>query len=234
MNAAKHTILYIHGMGGGADSRIPSILAEYFSQSCSLEHPEYHGIHDVQDTMPVKRSDVQVICRTYSFDPEIAHTQIESWLDECKPDLIVGESLGSLHALRIYDCPVLLVSPALNTPFFFRLLSWLTWIPGVSQLFGRKYRPKEGDRQALFFTRPVLKKYRSHGRAALQFLQNSTHEVHAFFGTRDHYRRSGVVSVRRWKKLFGDTFSLYDGTHFMEEEYVFSLLIPKIKDVLGI
>lgn len=223
MNAAKHTILYIHGMGGGADSRIPSILAEYFSQSGSLEHPEYHGSHDVE-----------VICRTYSFDPEIGHNQIESWLDECKPDLIVGESLGSLHALRIYDRPVLLVSPALNTPFFFRLLSWLTWIPGVSQLFGRKYRPKEGDRQALFFTRPVLKKYRSHGRAALEFLQNSTREVHAFFGTRDHYRRSGVVSVRRWKKLFGDTFSLYDGTHFMEEEYVFSLLIPKIKDVLGI
>lgn len=223
MNAAKHTILYIHGMGGGADSRIPSILAEYFSQSCSLEHPEYHGSHDVQ-----------VICRTYSFDPEIAHTQIESWLDECKPDLIVGESLGSLHALRIYDRPVLLVSPALNTPFFFMLLSWLTWIPGVSRLFGRIYRPKEGDRQALFFTRPVLKKYRSHGRAALEFVQNSTHEVHAFFGTRDHYRRSGVVSVRRWKQLFGDTFSLYDGTHFMEEEYVFSLLIPKIKDVLDI
>lgn len=223
MNGSKHTILYIHGMGGGADSRIPSILAEYFSQSGSLEHPEYHGSHNVQ-----------VICRTYSFDPEIGHNQIESWLDECKPDLIVGESLGSLHALRIYDRPVLLVSPALNTPFFFRLLSWLTWIPGVSQLFGRKYRPKEGDRQALFFTRPVLKKYRSHGRAALEFLQNSTREVHAFFGTRDHYRRRGVVSVRRWKKLFGDTFSLYDGTHFMEEEYVFSLLIPKIKDVLGI
>ena len=220
MNESKHTILYLHGMGGGADSRIPSILAEYFSQVSSQENP--------------RLSEVQVICRTYSFDPEIAHSQIESWIDECRPDLIIGESLGSLHALRIYDSPVILVSPALNTPFFFGLLSWLTWIPGISQLFACIYRPKDGDRQSLFFTRSVLKKYRSHGKTALQFPQKSTHEVHAFFGTQDHYRRSGVVSVRRWKKSFGETFSIYEGTHFMEEEYIYSLLIPKISKCLGI
>ena len=216
MNIDNHTILYIHGMGGGSDSRIPSILNDYFSSR------DYKG------------PSVRVVCRTYSFDPEIAHSQIESWLDEYKPDMIVGESLGSLHALRIYDSPVLLVSPALNTPFFFGLLSCLTWIPGVTQLFQRIYRPREGDRQPLSFTCPILKKYRSHGHEALQFLQKSSCEVHAFFGRHDHYRRSGVVSVRRWKKVFGETFSLYDGTHFMEEEYIYSLLIPKIRQVLGL
>ena len=81
MYECKHTILYIHGMGGGADSRIPSVLNEYFS-----------GQSD-----PV----VRVVCRTYSFDPEIAHSQIESWLDECKPDLIVGESLGDRKSTRL-------------------------------------------------------------------------------------------------------------------------------------
>ena len=193
-------------MGGGSDSRIPSIL----SQSLS----------------------VNVICHTYSFDPEIAHQQISIWLKEYNPDLIIGESLGALHALRICDRPILLVSPALNTPFFFRLLSGLVWIPGVTCLFERIYRPREGDRQSMIFTRPVLKKYRDHGRNALKFSQRSTFQLHAYFGTHDHYRRSGVVSIRRWKKLFGETYTLYDGTHFMEEEYVFSLLIPKIEDIL--
>ena len=57
---------------------------------------------------------------------------------------------------------------------------------------------------------------------------------HAFFGTRDHYRRSGVVSIRTWRKYFGDgSWTVYDGTHFMENEYVLSLLIPKIREVLG-
>ena len=55
-------------------------------------------------------------------------------------------------------------------------------------------------------------------------------EVFAFFGTRDHYRRSGVVSLRAWRKYFGEgTYTLYDGTHFMEEEYVHTLLVPKIR-----
>ena len=203
-------------MGGGSDSRIPSILNEYFS---------------LPDSKP---SGIKVICHTYSFDPEIAHGQIENWLNQYNPDLIIGESLGSLHALRIYDRPVILVSPALNTPFFFDLLACLTWISGVTELFQRIYRPREGDRQQMNFTRSVLSKYHAHGRAALEFKKKSSSEIHAFFGIHDHYRRSGVVSIRRWKKLFGDTFTLYDGTHFMEEEYIFSLLIPKIRSLYSL
>ncbi len=37
------------------------------------------------------------------------------------------------------------------------------------------------------------------------------------------------------KKYFGDgTWTIYDGTHFMEYEYILSFLIPKIYEVLGI
>ena len=48
-------VLYIHGMGGGSDSRIPSILRDALAP---------RGI--------------AVICRTYDFDPEIAAAQISS------------------------------------------------------------------------------------------------------------------------------------------------------------
>ena len=58
-------------------------------------------------------------------------------------------------------------------------------------------------------------------------------EFFAFFGERDHYRRSGIVSIRTWRKYFGEgTWATYPGTHFMEEEYVLSMLIPKIVSVL--
>ena len=49
-------ILYIHGMGGGADSRIPSILSECMPEG------------------------LEVVVRTYDFDPEIAREQISSWI----------------------------------------------------------------------------------------------------------------------------------------------------------
>ena len=90
-------VLYIHGMGGGADSRIPSILRECFSVSSERNE-----------------EDISIVCRTYDFDPEKAAGQISFWIEELNPVLIIGESLGALHAIRVKDIPHLFVSPALN------------------------------------------------------------------------------------------------------------------------
>lgn len=203
-------ILYIHGMGGGGDSRIPSILRD------------------------VMNGEADIFVRTYDFDPEIATRQIESWVLELNPKVIVGESLGSLHALRIKGVHHILVSPSLNAPLFFSRLAWLTLIPGVTTLLDRIYRPKDGDRQPLHFTFPVMRKYASHRAEALTncVKKGSRDTFHAFFGTRDHYRRSGIVSVRTWARYFGDTFQLYEGTHFMEEEFIYEMLVPELRRVL--
>ena len=203
-------VLYIHGMGGGADSRIPFILSDALDgRAC-------------------------VHVRTYDFDPEKAEVQIRSWVDEIKPDLVIGESLGALHAMRIKGVAHLFVSPALNAPFYFELMAWLTLLPGMTVLFDRIYRPREGDRQKLHFTFHILRKYRAHRKAAvesaLSCMKNDT--FHAFFGTVDHYRKSGVVSVKTWQKKFGNTFSVYDGTHFMEDTPISAFLIPAIQNVL--
>lgn len=205
-------VLYIHGMGGGGDSRIPSILNEHLSPHAT------------------------VTVRTYDFDPEIAHAQISSWVEELKPHLIIGESLGAIHAMRIKGVPHLLISPALNAPYFLHVLSWLTYIPGVTRIFDRIYKPREGDRQRLHFTKDVLRKYKDHARAAYANVPavGSDDLFYAFIGRRDHYRRTGVVSLRTWKKHFGETFSLYDGTHFTEEEHINALILPWIYNMLNI
>ena len=213
-----YNILYIHGMGGGADSRIPSILNEHL--------PEFLPAH----------IRVNVIIRTYSFDPDVSREQIRGWVEEVCPALIIGESLGSLNALALEGYPHILVSPSLNAPLYFQYLSWLALIPGITPLLDKIYHPKEGDRQPLHFTFRILSKY---GALRKRALLNSTSSgskdyFHAFFGTRDHYRKSGIVSVRTWKKYFGDTCTLYDGTHFMEEEYILGLLLPHILNVLHI
>ena len=174
-------ILYIHGMGGGRDSRIPSILCE---------------------------EGLDVVVRTYDFDPEVASAQISSWVEELQPELVIGESLGSLHALRIQGVPKVLVSPALNAPLYFELLAWLTLIPGVTALFNRMYRPREGDRQRLHFTFMTLRKYMPHRRVALALSTSSSDKVFALLGIRDHYRKSGIVSFKTWKKYFGNVVGL--------------------------
>ena len=208
-------VLYIHGMGGGSDSRIPSILRDEFR------------LRDIP---------VNVVVRTYDFDPEIAAGQIALWIEEISPALVIGESLGSLHALRVRNIPLVFVSPSLNAPLYFEILAWLTLIPGVTWIFDRIYRPREGDRQSLHFTFRTLRKYLHHRKAALHvsMTRNTDLPIYAFFGTRDHYRRSGIVSVRSWKKRFGESFTVYDGTHFMEEEYVRIILTDKTLNILCI
>lgn len=211
-------VLYIHGMGGGGDSRIPSVLREFFA---SEAYSSYQ---------------VNIVVRTYDFDPEIAHEQIRTWVEELQPALLIGESLGAVHAIRIKGIPHLLISPALNAPYFLHFLSHLTWIPGVTWLFDRIYKPREGDRQRLHFSTTLLRKYKAHVEAALK---NSTYagsddSFFAFIGTKDHYRKTGVVSVRSWKKYFGTSFILYEGSHYTEEEYIYAQVLPEILKELNI
>lgn len=206
-------VLYIHGMGGGGDSRIPSIL-----------HDSLSG------------NDVNVVVRTYDFDPEVAAEQIDGWMKELSPSLVIGESLGTIHALRQKGVPHILISPSLNAPLYLGYLSWLSLIPGVTWLFDRIYKPREGDRQKLHFTFATLRKYFRHRKEALKnsLLAGSTDFHFAFIGTRDHYRKSGIVSIRTWKRYYGDSYMLYEGTHFTEEEHIYDKIIPLICKVLEV
>ena len=198
-------------MGGGGDSRIPSILQQ-----------EISGMN--------------IVVRTYDFDPEKAAVQISRWVEELKPQLIIGESLGSIHAIRIKGIPHILISPSLNAPLYFGYLAGLALIPGVTWLLDKLYKPKDGDRQKLHFTYSTMHKYLAHLKQALANTprNGSTDRFHAFIGTKDHYRRSGIVSLRTWKKYFGDSYVMYDGTHFTEEEHIRDKVIPLIYNMLNI
>lgn len=236
------TILYVHGLGGGGDSRIPGILAERYASRTDIAEG------------------VRIVCRTYDFDPDKAAAMLQDLVQEVQPDLIIGESLGAAQALRIpylipcqtsdgsvqkwKSVPHLFVSPSLGGPLWMGRLAFLALIPGIRPLFNYIYRPKHpGDRQVSDFKYSTLKKYREHNRIALETArkglkdaaaQNDAPQPYfAFFGTKDHYRKSGVVSICRWEKLFGkESYALYEGTHFMEEEYIDSMLIPRINALL--
>jgi len=197
-------------MGGGGDSRIPNYLKPLL--------------------LPYS---IQVVIRTYDFDPEIGHRQIASWVEEVHPDLIIGESLGAIQALRIQGIPHLFVSPSLGAPAQLYKAWRLAAFPPFRWYLHHRYPAREGDRQALRFTPEVLRKYKAHGEAAFSAIEPDGY-YYAFFGRQDHYKKSGIVRVDLWERYFGKSYTEYDGTHFMETEYIESLLIPRILQVLGL
>ena len=204
------TILYIHGMGGGGDSRIPNYLKTQFDPA-----------------------QVQVVIRTYDFDPEIGRAQIQGWVEELKPALVIGESLGAIQALRIQGVPHLFVSPSLGAPENLYGRAKLARFAICRWIFHRMFPVKEGDRQRLKFTREVLLKYKAHGEAAIAAIEPGGYYF-AFFGKNDHYLKQGIVRIDLWEKYFGKTYAQYDGSHFMEPEYIDSMLVPKIREVLAL
>lgn len=196
-------ILYIHGMGGGEDSRIPSILKSRF-----------------------EGKDIDVFVYTYDFDPDIAIGQIQSWFDDIHPDLVIGESLGSCHALRLRGVPHLLISPAINAPSALRNYSALSHLLLFRSMAENFFKVTKDNRQKLEFIPSLLKHYSS---IFFDKVKDTDDYVFAFFGRHDKYRLSGIVSVHDWIAAFGrDSYVLYDGSHYMEEEFIDSLLIPKI------
>ena len=214
----EYTILYIHGMGGGVDSRIPSILNRHINEY--TRNPE--DVH------------INVIVRTYDIDPETASGQIAEWREELQPQLVIGESLGSLHAIQLKGVPHIFVSPAIGAA---RWMAAVSRIPGIPSLMRRIFVPYSDERQSLDFTHKILGHYAGMRRKVLDCSPSCGGKDYffAFFGTRDSYRRFGVVSVRSWKKHFGmDSYETYEGTHYMEEEYLHKMLIPKIMEVLNL
>ena len=204
-------------MGGGEDSRIPSILNQNINN--------YVNADDIH---------IDITVRTYDIDPVIASRQIASWRDELRPQLVIGESLGSLHAILQKGVPHIFVSPAIGAS---RWMALASHIPGAPALMRLLFKPRPGRRQTLDFSRAVLRHYRGLRKRVLDCSPSRGGKdcFFAFFGKHDAYRRSGVVSVRSWARHFGDdSYAMYDGTHYMEEAFLYSMLIPKILEVLGL
>ncbi len=207
------TILFIHGMGGGSDSRVPRLLREY-------------------------RPDLNLVARTYAFDPEIALVQIQGWIDEVKPDLIMAESMGANYALVLGEgVPRLLISPGLGAPALIGKFCWLSLIPGEPALWGRIFKPREGDRQALSFDFRTSSHFRPLAKMVRDAMQKGQPSdgvlLRALFGRRDFYRKWGVVNIRRWKKHFGqDSCAIDDDSHFWNEERVQAVLLPELERIM--
>ena len=214
-------ILYLHGMGGGSTSRVPNKL-----------RTELTKMNFNKDGEPCT---FNVICNTYDFNPEVASKQIASWVEECHPDLVIGESMGAIHAIGIQGMPHIYISPALN---YDRGAEFFRPLVAIGNLIGYNYHSQRGANRQLIQGDPeLLAKFKpmvqSYKEALLS--QPQRDPSFAFFGKKDKYMLlGGIVSVKEYERLFGDSYEMHDGGHIFGASYVKPRLIPKMAEMLGL
>lgn len=215
-------ILYLHGMGSGSrTSRVANKLR--------TELPK------MQFTKEGEPCTLNLICETYDFDPEVATKQIAGWVEAYQPVLVIGESMGSIHALGIHGIPHIYISPALN---FDRGAEMARPVYAIANALGINLvpKPRGSKRQELIGDPVLLAKFRpmiqSYKEAVLSSPQRDA--SFAFFGSKDKYMVPGIVSIKEYERLYGDSYEVHDGGHIFGVNYVKPRLIPKIGEMLGL
>lgn len=214
-----NNILYLHGMGGGSSSAVPRRLRSELSK-----------MNLTKDGEPCN---VKVICETYDFDPEVATRQIAQWVESYHPDLVIGESLGAVHALGIHGIPHIYISPALN-------LDKASGLIPIGIMLRNMYSGNHGGngRQVLTNDSELIARFKPMVRAYKQAIVNSPQRdvSYAFFGQCDPLKLVNIVSIKEYEHICGGDHMVYDGGHLFDvrKGYVKSLLIPKVVEMLGL
>lgn len=209
------TVLFVHGVGGSEDGYEMGYLREFLAPY-----------------------DVRVVVKDYTFDPDKARAQILPWVEEYRPDLIIGESLGACYAMLLGGAPHLFISPAINAPKALYIHRNLSRIPFMQRFYEKLLDPGQPPvRQKIDCSPESLSHFRNLRRDALEaFSRLSPDEKpFAFFGTWDILVYLGFVSPFTWRRLFGKgSFAIHRCGHVMNREQVRTLLLPKVLEILGI
>ena len=148
---------------------------------------------------------------------------------------VIGESMGSIHAIGIQGIPHIYISPALN---FDRGAEVARPIYAIANVLGINLTPEargpkrqelKGDPDLLAKFKPMLERYKD------AVLKNPHRDPSfAFFGRKDKYMMLGIVSIKEYERLYGDSYEVSDSGHTFGVRYVKPRLIPKIVEMLDL
>lgn len=207
-------------MGGGSTSRMPRKLRQVLANK-----------HFTKNGEPCR---LNVVCMTYDFDPEVATKQIAGWVETYHPDLVMAESMGAIHAMGIQGVPHIYISPALN---YDRGAEFMLPFVSLGNMIGYTYTKQRGTRRQKILGDPELvAKFKPMIQSYKEAILNSPQRdpSFAFFGNKDGYMVPGIVSIKEYERLYGDSYEVYDGGHCLDVNQAGAKLVPKIVEMLGL
>lgn len=191
----KKVIVYLHGFGSSGQSGTVKHLRKIF--------PIYG----------VFAPDIPV-------NPAEALPFLKDYCEECKPDVIIGTSMGAMYAMQMYQYNRICVNPALR-------MSELTDIlkPGIFKYF----QPTQSGETHFTVTEDTIQQFRDMEAHMFDGV-NSSNRLFCwgFFGDED----TTVNYREEFEKYFAPNIKTFHGRHRMSNKILDEEIQPFVEDLL--
>ena len=191
----KKVIVYLHGFGSSGQSGTVKHLRKIF--------PMYG----------VFAPDIPV-------NPAEALPFLKDYCEECKPDVIIGTSMGAMYAMQMYQYNRICVNPALR-------MSELTDIlkPGIFKYF----QPTQSGETHFTVTEDTIQQFRDMEAHMFDGV-NSSNRLFCwgFFGDED----TTVNYREEFEKYFAPNIQTFHGGHRMSNKILDEVIVPFVENLL--
>lgn len=189
-------IIYFHGFGSSHASGTVEILRKM------LEHDE-------------------IIAPDIPVDPVDALPYLSQFVEENRPDLIIGTSMGAMYAQQMRGYKRILVNPAFTMSTMSKVLK-----TGEYKFFNGRY----DGAKTFKITKDIIQHHNQMERQQFKGITPEDKEnVWCFVGIHDTTVTNAEAVFK--KNYPADRLSRFDGEHQLNDKVIKKVLIPKIEEI---
>lgn len=166
---------------------------------------------------------ISVIAPDLPVMPNDAIALLHNIIEEEQPDLLLGTSMGAFYLEQMHGVKRILVNPSFSMA---RLLTF----GGMGR---QEFRNKREDGARDFkVDKEMIAQFKALEKNAFKDITPAEKElVWGFFGDKD----KKVNHQKDFLKHYGkDHFTVFDGEHFLNDKILSRVILPTIKEVLGL
>ena len=191
----KKRIVYLHGFGSSGQSGTAKHLRKIFSK-------------------------YDVFAPDIPVDPAEALPFLEDYCEECRPDVVIGTSMGAMYAMQMWKYNRICVNPALR-------MSELTDIlkPGTFKYF----QPTQSGETHFTVTEDTIRQFREMEEHMFDGVNSSNRLLcWGFFGDED----TTVNCREEFERYFAPNVRTFHGGHRMNNKILDEEILPFVENLL--
>lgn len=181
--------------------------------------------------------EVRVIAPDLPVMPNDAIALLNNIIEEERPDLILGTSMGAFYIEQLRGLPASPDQEAAGKPGPYKILVNPSFSMARLLTFGgmgrQEFRNKREDGAKDFkIDKEMIAQFKALEKNSFKDIKAADKAlVYGFFGDKDKKVNHQKDFLKHYSK---DNFTVFDGEHFLNDKILSRVILPTIKDILGL